>query len=196
MEDADCVILGEESAGGLGDSLADAGDIDGDGLGDLMVGAPKVEDEAGAAWLFTGEVLRENAAPELDDREAYFYGADDQEGAGQFMLGRVDLDQDGNQDLLIGSPMAEWGSSGATLGGVGIWYGPLSGRHNSQNADAVILGEEMEYGAAPSLFGWSMVVTQTNDLIVGAPGVGAVEEPEGDERSFGYGVTYVFHLGW
>ncbi len=194
VEDADCVILGEESAGRLGDALADAGDIDGDGLGDLLIGAPKVEDEAGAAWLFTGEVLRERAAPELDDREAYFYGADSEELAGQFMLGRVDLDQDGNQDLLIGSPKASWGG-GENAGGVGIWYGPLSGRHNTENADAVVLGEDQGLGA-PSLFGWSMVATQTNDLIIGAPGVGAEVADEGGDVRFGDGVTYVFHLGW
>ena len=194
VDDADCVIVGEESGGGLGDSLADAGDVDGDGLGDLLVGAPRVEDEAGAAWLFTGEVLRESAAPELDDREAYFYGAEKGELAGRSMLGGVDLDQDGHQDLLIGSPSAEWYGD-EVHGGVGIWYGPLSGRHNTENADALLLGEAQGEDVS-SLFGWSMVVTRTNDLIVGAPGVGADGTGDPGEINYGDGVTYVFHLGW
>ena len=189
VDDADCVILGEEEGADFGASMADAGDIDGDGLGDLMIGAPGAEDEAGAAWLFTGAVLRESGAPTEDDAEAYFYGANRLEWAGTAMLGGADLDHDGGQDLLVGSPNAAWvGGDGA--GGVGIWYGPISGRHNTKNADAVIVGEGQETGA-PTLLGASLAVTSLGDLVIGAPGIGA-----DGETDYGDGAVYAFHLGW
>jgi len=158
-----------------------------------VVGAPGADDEAGEAWVFTGTVLRESGAPTQDDAEASFYGADWLEYAGTAMLGGKDLDHDGQQDLLIGSPSAAWtGEQGA--GGVGIWYGPISGRHNTKNADAVIVGEGQS-GGAPTLMGWSLAVTSTGDLIVGAPGIGA-EMGDGGAVTFGDGATYAFHLGW
>ena len=193
VDDADCVILGEEDGADFGASMADAGDIDGDGLGDLMIGAPGAEDEAGAAWLFTGAMLVENLAPTEDDAEASFYGADRREWAGTAMLGGIDLDHDGGEDLLIGSPNATWtGPLGS--GGLGIWYGPISGRHNTKNADAVIVGEGQET-SAPTLLGASLAVTSPGDLIVGAPGIGATWA--GDEAAtYGDGAVYAFHLGW
>ncbi len=195
VSDADVVFVGEEGNAGFGSVLADAGDVDGDGLGDLMLGAPDNDDQRGAAWVFTGAQLLETSALELDDAQSYLYGADTWEWAGTSALGGHDIDGDGAQDLLVGSPGAEWGggSYADPVGGVGVWYGPVSGRHNAQNADVLFLGDEELDGA---LFGWSLDLSDAGDLFIGAPGVGAEREGEGGDVLFGDGATYAFHLGW
>ena len=60
VDDADIVVSGAEPGAGLGFVVSGAGDVDGDGAPDLLLGAPNQpgeEDEAGAAWLFTAAVL-------------------------------------------------------------------------------------------------------------------------------------------
>lgn len=57
MGDADGKLLGQHSYAHLGSSVSIAGDADGDGFSDVLVGSPGGEAagaEAGAAWLFYG----------------------------------------------------------------------------------------------------------------------------------------------
>ena len=52
------IIAGSQANSRFGNNMAAAGDVDGDGLGDLLVGAPRQsdaigeDDQGGAAWLF------------------------------------------------------------------------------------------------------------------------------------------------
>lgn len=75
----------------FGWELADAGDCDGDGVADLLIGAPNVD----RAYLYSGKdshLLREFAAERGD-------------GAfGWSVCGAVDLDGDGVPDLAVGAP--------------------------------------------------------------------------------------------
>ncbi len=94
---ADLVIPGPRPGAGFGAAVAAVSDQDGDGLGELVVGAPG--DTAGAArsgtvWLFDG----------LGGLEAVFGGvnAGDQVGAAVAVGG--DTDGDGRFELLIGAP--------------------------------------------------------------------------------------------
>ena len=70
VDDADCVIYGEEDEARFGSVLADGGDIDGDGLGDLGVAAPEADGSSGTVWLFSGALLGSEAAPGLEEAEA------------------------------------------------------------------------------------------------------------------------------
>lgn len=54
ITDADAVLLGSGSLGYAGGTLADAGDFNGDGLSDLLVGAYGLNSGAGAAYVVFG----------------------------------------------------------------------------------------------------------------------------------------------
>ena len=89
----------------FGYSLACAGDVDGDGFSDLVIGAYGNDDfgpEAGTAYVFSGQSGA--LLHELSGGEAY-------ENSGISVAGAGDVDGDGLDDLFIGANHA---ASGAT----------------------------------------------------------------------------------
>ena len=61
LDDEGILIVGEGEGDAAGASVADAGDFDGDGVSDLLVGAPGhsgVYADGGAAYLLSGVLLR------------------------------------------------------------------------------------------------------------------------------------------
>lgn len=82
-------------------AVAGAGDVDGDGLGDVIVGAPGAAAGAGRAYLFRGG--------ELDGTSAVTFAPPDEAGAGAFgtnVASAGDVDGDGLADVVIGAPDA------------------------------------------------------------------------------------------
>jgi len=85
---------------GFGLGLGAAGDVDGDGLSDLIVGGPLLDDpevDEGGAWLFRG------SAQPADAPVAIFEGTATAEGYGVSVAGAGDLNGDGWDDLLVGA---------------------------------------------------------------------------------------------
>lgn len=106
----------EELGGMFGTSVAGVPDADGDGRGDLLVGAEMEDpgtspDWAGRAYLFsgaTGLFLRELASPNEDQRGAF----------GNAVAGVPDADGDGRGDLLVGA----FGEGGGPFNAIGRAY--------------------------------------------------------------------------
>jgi hypothetical protein len=108
LGDATLVVLGDAAAQNVGISVAGAGDIDGDGLDDVLLGVPSDQTagtQAGAAFLVYG-----GTAGSIDVSEAGITmigpAAFDQVGWG---LGAGDVDGDGLRDLLVGGSNADGG---------------------------------------------------------------------------------------
>lgn len=91
---------GDQSGGHAGAALASAGDVDGDGLPDMWIGAP----DAGAGWayLMTGT----QNATSLSQAHWIVQGVTAGDAFGQSLTGGQDIDGDGQLDVLIGAPMA------------------------------------------------------------------------------------------
>jgi len=113
--------LGGGAGEALGSAVAGAGDVDGDGIEDVLVGAVGVTDpgtgrQTGAVSLFRGAdggLLR------------IWYGGYDGEKFGSAIANVGDVDFDGIDDVLIGAPLSDYVQ---TDGGAAYLYSGKSGK--------------------------------------------------------------------
>ena len=106
---ADAKVAGEGGDDGAGWSLANAGDMDGDGDDDVLIGAV-LEDSAatnaGAAYLMYGPLAPFTG---LASADAKLTGERDSDYAGNSIASVGDTDGDGNGDVLLGAPYEDYG---------------------------------------------------------------------------------------
>ncbi len=158
----------------FGFAVGTAGDVDGDGFADLVVGAPDYDagqPGAGAAFVYHGSALGLADAPAWQatggSAEAHF---------GTSVGTAGDVDDDGFADLVVGAPDYDGAHSGA--GAAFVYYGSAGGLADTPAWNA-------EGDRAGARFGFSVATAgQVNgdafaDLIVGAPGYTSNEEDEG-----------------
>lgn len=127
----------------FGSSHAAAGDFNGDGFADLVVGAPDYLEDRGRAYIYFGGALPDFlSGPDLQlvvPGEARNFGAS--------VAGAGDVNSDGFSDVLVGAPSSDslTGSAYIYFGGVsgalahhdGAFYGELAfGMHGSDVASA------------------------------------------------------------
>jgi hypothetical protein len=168
---ADARLIGEAATDYAGFSVSGAGDVDGDGFDDLLVGAFGNDTggvEAGTAYLVLGPV---SGALDLSGARARLIGEASADYAGQSVSGAGDVDGDGFDDLLVGAPQN--GTSGSRVGAGYMVLGPVSGDLDLGSADARLIGEDANDNAGSSVSGAGDVNGDGfDDLLVGADDAG------------------------
>ncbi|MCB9765595.1 MAG: FG-GAP repeat protein [Alphaproteobacteria bacterium] len=159
-------FVGEDIGDWAGNSVAGVGDVDGDGLADVMVGAP-YHAGTGAAYLVLGSHSISGA--DLSQSFATLLGEGSDDRAGARVAGAGDFNADGHDDILIGAHLTDT-SNGSESGAVYLFQGPVaSGRMNLSGADHVFWGENAYDEAGYSVAGVGDVNGDGYmDLLVGA----------------------------
>ncbi len=128
----------------FGSSLAAAGDLDGDGASELLVGAAHDATSGattGAAYLFYGDAGRLAGLSSGEGAAARFLGVAAGDEAGAYIAFAPDMDGDGLDELLVGAERAD--DAGADAGAAYLFLGGtsrLSGMIDLASADAIWLG--------------------------------------------------------
>ena len=148
----------------FGSAVVAAGDVNGDGFNDVLVGAPHEDAgqiDEGRVYLFYGTASGPSSSPA-------WIGESNQAGAlyGSAVAGLGDIDGDGYDDIAIGAPLYENGQTDE--GAVFVYLGSGAGL----TATATFVREG---GQAGALFGAALGgpgdvdFDGYNDLLVGAP---------------------------
>ena len=161
----DLVFEGEVAGDAFGFAIAAAGDVNGDGYDDFLVGAPRNDGtalDAGRVYLFRGgTTLSEVPARSWDgDLAGAHYGAS--------LAGGFDFNHDGFSDFAAGAP--ESNQNATRSGQVKIYLGASNISAISQPVAFRFTGDQANWA-----LGWSMDAAGDldgdlyDDLIVGAP---------------------------
>ncbi len=170
LADAIARFMGEVEDDHAGWSVALAGDINRDGLDDVIVGAPYAsssESCAGVAYVLLAPV---SGVQSLSTAQARLIGEYSGGFAGASVSGAGDLDSDGYDDVAVGA----WsdGTQQRGAGAVHLWFGPTTGAHPMSNADATLIGESVDSHAGVSVSHAGDIDGDGNsDIVVGAPGL-------------------------
>ncbi len=167
VSSADARLTGEDIYDYAGYAVAVAGDVNGDGMDDLLVGAYGADDggaSAGAAYLLLGPI---SGTTDLSLADARYLGEDAGDQAGSAVAGG-DMDGDGLADVMIGAP--EVNDNGAYAGAVYVVLGLVSGDLDLAAADGKLRGNSGSDHAGLSVSIGDLDADGIGDPITGAWG--------------------------
>ncbi|PXW89872.1 FG-GAP repeat protein [Nitrosomonas sp. Nm84] len=170
---------GEMEDDGSGSSVSSAGDINGDGFDDLIVGARGAGsngDQSGSSYVVFGRASDSDAVMDLSSLDGKngirLDGAADEE-SGTSVSNAGDVNGDGFDDLLVGAPRAD--SNGDFSGSSYVIFGRSD--FGGSGGDNVIAG------------------TPGNDVLKGTSAAEIFEAGDGNDKMIGRGGADVFHGG-
>jgi len=106
-------FFGEDGGDNSGHSVSGAGDVNGDGYDDILIGAQGDEDGGGASagqvYLILGKADGWSMDVNLSNSNASYWGENADDKAGVSVSGAGDVNGDGYDDILIGAEMDDDG---------------------------------------------------------------------------------------
>ncbi|MFQ5599951.1 MAG: FlgD immunoglobulin-like domain containing protein [Candidatus Krumholzibacteriia bacterium] len=173
----DLVIPGDLAGGQFGAAVCLVRDLDGDGTGDLVVGAPRAGD--GRVYIYRGDPVSFDGVP-----ERILHARPGDRRFGRALAWLPDDDADGRDDLLVGVPRS---SQAATWAGAALLYRGTADLDSVP--DLVLLGEAAGDEFGSSLFaGADLDADGEADVLVGAPAANPSSMVDA-------GKAYVFRAG-
>lgn len=171
-------VIGSDDTG---ESVGSAGDINGDGFDDLIVGAPHNFDDfySGASFVIFGKASGFDAAIPLSSLNGTngfrLNGVAGGDAAGNAVSSAGDINGDGFDDLLIGAPISDVPKN--DTGYTYVVFGKSSGFSATMELSGLdgSNGFRMHLDKADQLLGWSISGAgdvngdHVDDLIIGAP---------------------------
>ncbi len=150
---ADRKILGEQAGSDAGYAVSLAGDLDGDGLHDVVTGAPAYADDQGDEGAIYVVLSGQPGITALEDSAARVVGDLQRGYVGSDLSTAGDLDGDGLDDLAFGSLYQD-----LDVGAAFVVYGPVVGVESVQQADQKLSGKTTTY-----LYGAHTAITEDVD---------------------------------
>jgi hypothetical protein len=162
---ADVIYTGTAADDGAGYALGAAGDVDGDGLDDMLIGGPFAGTFLdGTAWLVLGSATATGTVS-LSGAQATFTAEAEGDLAGVTVESAGDVNADGFDDLLIGATENE--GSGTSY----LVLGPATGTIALSAADARLVGDTAGDTVGAGLAGLGDLDSNGyDDIVVGASG--------------------------
>ena len=179
LADADTVFEGPESGDEAGVSLS-AGDLDGDGLDDVVIGSWFDDDGGDQAGAVHVVYAPPSGTISLADSDAKLIGEQPENFAGRSTAVVGDVNADGFDDVLLGAH----GNSGT--GAAYVVLGPVTGELDLADADAKLLGEANGDLAGFAVAGAGDVDADGHDDLL----IGAHHEDAGGDSA---GAAYLVH---
>jgi MYXO-CTERM domain-containing protein len=161
-ETAAWTVEAEQPDESLGSSIASAGDVNGDGYADVVIGAAGYDVNEGRATLYLGSPDGLSATPawtsEVDVTYTHW---------GAAVASAGDVDGDGYADVIVGGP-GEWFGDEGFAGRVSVFRGGPAGLDDTASWTVVSTDGTSEFGASVASAG-DVNGDGFDDIVVGEP---------------------------
>jgi hypothetical protein len=171
LSQADGTFIGEHWYDDLSTWSTGGGDLNGDGLDDVVMAAAEFNNEKGKTYVFFGKTTGWAKNVNVSQADASFIGVTDSNEAGYGNSAAGDINGDGLHDLVISAPWEDQGGNNA--GKVFIVFGKMAGW--AKNVSLASADASINYTAADGNFGWGLSVggdvngDGIDDMLIGAP---------------------------